>query len=128
MKTIGQLLGILIVLIVAPSVIGQTESVPQAIQHCRADIMAWSKQGAAEDDKLGYGTLEDRANRMGYCYSIDPDYGVETEWPKYVRDRASVYMLAQQGYNLEQAVRDRDFIKRHDLGGQLRQEDAGGER
>jgi hypothetical protein len=128
MKTVGKLIVVLIALTVASSAFVQTKSVPQAIQSCRADLDKWVEQSNNEDDKLGYGALEDRSARLEYCYSIDKEYSVDPGWPDYVRKRASLYMTARDADDKAQAIRDRDFIKRHDLGGKLRQEDAAGER
>jgi hypothetical protein len=125
MKTVG-IIGVLISLAVTSPL--QTKPSPPTVQSCRAVLNEWSHQGNDEDAKLGYGELEDRAARLEYCYSIDRDYSVDAAWPEYVRQRASLYIMLVEAYDKAQAVRDRDFIRRHDLGDKLRQEDAAGAR
>jgi hypothetical protein len=94
-------------------------------EQCRADVRLWHAQSKTANDKLSFDDLEQRSLEMWNCQSIDVGTGEGLAEFKSDMDN---YRLLWTAYTAVSAQRLHNFIERHGLGKQFKDEDAAGQR
>ena len=94
-------------------------------EQCRADVRLWYAQSKAANDKLSFDDLQRRSLEMWNCQSIDVRTGEGLAEFKSDMDN---YRLLWTAYTAVSAQRLHNFIERHGLGKQFKDEDAAGQR